>query len=111
MKSLIALSLFISFLTSGCLADTARPSEPPEKASASVVAGELLVRFTDDIGIADVTRIAEELEASVIEQLPRNVYLIRLPEGTPMDDAMRRLTAQPEVVYVEPNIRHRPYSR
>ncbi|SCZ54917.1 S8 family serine peptidase [Thiohalomonas denitrificans] len=109
MKSLMALCLCVPFFTSGCSVDAPQPSDSP--AAASLETGELLVRFADDISRAEVMRITEDQGTSVVRQQHRNLYLIRIPEGTSMEDAIRRLTARPEVVYAEPNVRHRPYTR
>ncbi len=111
MKPPIGLCLLLSLFATGCVANAPRPSDSPETNPASVQVGELLVKFAEGISTTDVQRIAAANGATIIRQLPRDLYLLQLPGGIPMEKAVRQFSTRPDVIYAEPNFRHRPYSR
>jgi general secretion pathway protein D len=76
------------------------------QAEKQYVAGELLVRFKDDISEETAEQIISERGASIIKLLDMiGVYHIRLREGQSAEDAVEEFSSMPEVKYAEPNYR------
>ncbi len=70
------------------------------------VAGELMVKFRDDITKETAEQIISAHGASIIKLFDMiGVYHIRLREGQPTEDAVEEFSSMPEVKYAEPNYR------
>lgn len=68
--------------------------------------GEVLVRFKEGVREAQQVRRTLNAQGTPIGALPElNVVLLRLRPGLAVDDAIRDLSARPDVVYAEPNFR------
>ncbi|MBI5675479.1 MAG: hypothetical protein HZC48_06615 [Nitrospirae bacterium] len=72
------------------------------------VEGELMVKFKADIPADRAEEIISKEGASVIKHLKEiNVYHIKLKPEQKVDDAVKKLTLFPEIIYAEPNYRIR----
>lgn len=65
---------------------------------------QVLVKFREGTDIGAIKRIAQEagLERLKVVSSP-NLYLMRAENGTALEEAIGRLKAYPEVLYVERN--------
>ncbi|MBS1111873.1 MAG: ral secretion pathway protein [Nitrospirae bacterium] len=72
------------------------------------VEGELMVKFKDDIPAGRAEEIISGEGASVIKHIKEiNVYHIKLRPEQTVDDAVKKFTSFPEILYAEPNFRIR----
>jgi len=77
--------------------------KPPDPA---YVPGQVLVRFYETVDPARSAEIVKAEGARVQAVLERTgVYLILLPEGLPVEEAVGRFLRHPEVLSAEPNYR------
>jgi len=87
-------------------ADASNPEQgaPGADAPARFVPGEVLVRFRADVNEAQRDTVLARLEMRVTRSLGgQNAYVVALPAGMSVPDAMERLRALPEVEAAEPN--------
>jgi hypothetical protein len=68
------------------------------------VPGQVLVKFRSGIGVAEVERIRSEagLETLQVVSAP-HLYLMKITDGSAVEDMLARLRKYPEIVYAEPN--------
>jgi subtilisin family serine protease len=95
---LIALPLLVTVLLSALVA------LPPIAGADPPRAGELLVRFNDDIGASERAAARREADTAIEERLPLpGLELLRVDPGTSTAEAIEQLEDEPGVLYAEPN--------
>lgn len=74
-----------------------------------VVAGELLVRFKDEVSTRSAPQLHAQLGASVrySSRAVSGLQLVALPDGVPVEQAVAAYRASPDVLYAEPNALYR----
>lgn len=73
-------------------------------ANKRFVPGELMVKFREGVPEETVRSIISQKGASVIRFMDKlGVYLLKLKERQPVEDAVQEFSALPEVEYAEPN--------
>ena len=91
------------FLTAALGAQSAfsMARRPPKPA---YVPGHVLVKFNDGVAMERIGEIVAGENARIERKLGRiGVYLVILPEGADVEEAVDRFTAFPEVQYAEPD--------
>ncbi|UCG37758.1 MAG: hypothetical protein JSV00_05995 [bacterium] len=79
---------------------------PPEPAH---VPGKVVVRFQSDVSVERAEEIISTEGAEVGQVVRRTgVYLVLLPEGADVQEAVTRFSAHPEVLYARPESRAEP---
>jgi hypothetical protein len=79
------------------------PSDAPTP-RRPYVPGQILVRFRNGIEAKEVERIQSEagLQTLNVASAP-DLYLMRITDGSAVEDMLVRLRKYPEIVYAEPN--------
>jgi hypothetical protein len=74
------------------------------KSADKAAAGEVLVRFRDDVGSERVEQVFAELKLEG-ERVSSgaNLYRVRVAEGATVEETIEKLKTFPAVVYAEPN--------
>lgn len=74
------------------------------------VPGEILIRFADGTDDRTIETIQRELHLKTIRIVSRpNLYLMKILDGSSVEEVMERLQGFQEVVYSEPNFRRRAH--
>ena len=83
---------------------------PPAPERSPHEPGEILVQFKDSINKETLSVIQDAAPVQVIRRVgPSNLYLMKITDGTPVEQVVRRLQQYPDVVFAEPNyIRSKP---
>lgn len=115
------LLAFIFFPYSACATykspDTNKSAEKVEKSNAAstnveqarqhenFVKGEVIVKFKDNASEKQIERINSSLNTTVKQKIPvgKNTFLLKLPEGLQVTEAVDRYKKLSEVEYAEPN--------
>jgi len=73
------------------------------------VKGEVIVKFKDNASEKQIERINSSLNTQVKQKIPvgKNTFLLKLPEGLPVTEAVDRYKKLSEVEYAEPNFLQR----
>lgn len=78
--------------------------EEPDKQAHEMAPGQLLVRFRDGTDAGAIERIQAEAGVRMLKAVSGNsLYLMKIVDGSSVEDAVRRLKAYPEILYAEPN--------
>ena len=73
-------------------------------AASAYVPGHVLIKFNDGVAMGRIEEIVAGEDARIERKLGRiGVYLVILPEGADVMDAVARFAAFPEVRYAEPD--------
>jgi hypothetical protein len=66
--------------------------------------GEVLVKFRDGTDAGTMARIQQEAHLETIRVVSSpNLYLMKIVDGTPVEEMVQRLRGYGEVAYAEPN--------
>jgi len=75
-----------------------------ERSVSDMHTDQVLVKFSEGTDIGAIKRIAQEAGLERLKVVsPPNLYLMRAENGTALEEAIERLKAYPEVLYVERN--------
>jgi hypothetical protein len=62
------------------------------------------VRFREGIDQGEIQRIQRETGVQILKAVSNNnLFLMKIMDGSSVEDAIRRLKAYPEILYAEPN--------
>jgi len=111
LPKLALLTLAAALLCAGCAGAMGAGAGPAPAGTAMskgdgmrFVPGEVLVRFRADVGPERRDALLAGLEMHVARSLGgQNAYVVALPPGLSVTDAIGRLRALPEVEAAEPN--------
>lgn len=105
-RSLIRQSVFAILFPIILAATVSGMSRKP--ADLPYAPGEVLVKFHDHVESEKAAEIVRE-EGGKVQRIlgPTGVYLVTLPEGADVMEAVERFLQRPEVSYAEPNYRAR----
>ena len=109
MGTMRFLFIIISFfLMTGCNQEKVvvddRPKPPPTEEQQRYVEGEIIVRFDDNYNEQRVLHMLKIHGASVKKKLPgKQQYLIKLPFGHTVNNAVPLYDGLPGVMWAEPN--------
>lgn len=106
VRTTLLVACLVVVLSVPAFGMTRRPPEPP------YVPGQVLVKFQEDVGEEKAEDIVREEGGTVRSILGRTgIYLVVLPEGTDVMEAVERFSARPEIRYAEPNYRVLPLEK
>jgi hypothetical protein len=72
--------------------------------AAEMVPNQVLVRFREGIDQGEIQRIQRETGVQILKAVSNNnLFLMKIMDGSSVEDAIRRLKAYPEILYAEPN--------
>jgi len=95
---ILAALMVVVVVSSDAWSMSGKPEEP------AYAPGEILVRFNDGVAKQRIEQIIAEERSSVRKVVGSGViYLIMLPDGMEVMDAVNRFSTYPEVKYAEPN--------
>jgi hypothetical protein len=78
--------------------------EESDKQAHEMSPGQLLVRFREGADPSVIERIQGEAGVRILKAVSGNsLYLMKIVDGSSVEDAVRRLKAHPEILYAEPN--------
>ena len=81
-----------------------RPKPPPTEEQQRYVAGEIIVRFHDNYSEQRINSLLKIHGASIKKKLPgKKQYLIKLPFGHTVNNAVPLYDGLPGVIWAEPN--------
>jgi hypothetical protein len=84
----------------GNLQEMGRSDKPVQE----MVPGQVLVRFREGTDPGDVQRIQEATGVRVLKAFSgESLFLMKIVDGSSVENAIRRLEAYPEILYAEPN--------
>ena len=79
-------------------------SQPPAKKAHAYAPDEVLVKFRQGTDQEDIKAIQEKLHLTPIRSLSTpGLYLMKINDGTPVEEMVKRLKEFKEVLYSEPN--------
>lgn len=108
VKVYVCISSFIACTCAGaCLPPAADSASKARNATGGMeqqVPGEVIVQFRDGTSRARADAIVAGMGASITNELGmQQTYLVRLPNGRRVEEAIQMLQGFPEVVHAEPN--------
>jgi len=69
-----------------------------------MVPNQVLVRFREGTDPSEIQRIQGEAGILILKAVSgKNLFLMKIMDGSSVEDAIRRLKAYPEILYAEPN--------
>ena len=69
-----------------------------------MVPNQVLVRFREGIDQSEIQRIQRETGVQILKAVSNNnLFLMKIMDGSSVEDAIRRLKAYSEILYAEPN--------
>jgi hypothetical protein len=75
-----------------------------DKPAQEMVPNQVLVRFREGTDPSEIQRIQGEAGVLILKAVSgKNLFLMKIMDGSSVEDAIRRLKAYPEVLYSEPN--------
>ena len=75
-----------------------------DKQAHEMVPGQVLVRFREGTDPRAIERIQGEAGVRMLKAVSGNsLYLMKIVDGSSVEDAVRRLKIYPEILYAEPN--------
>ena len=75
-----------------------------EKPAHERVPNQVLVHFREGTDPSEIERIQGEAGVRILKAVSgKNLFLMKIMDGSSVEDAIRRLKAYPEVLYSEPN--------
>lgn len=102
--STIGLTLFLFLVTSSVLAQGVDLADSRATKLAEHVPGELLIRFSPWMNSAQVAKQMSDMGVARKREVPAiGVYLVKLPPGLSVEDALVRFGRRPGIEYLEPN--------
>ena len=102
--------IFIFFLSGAIIGSMVAhaPAMSKKPAEPTFVPGQVLVKFREDVTSERATEIVKKEGALIGNFLERTrLYLVLLPDGMKVDEAVALFSAYPEVISAEPNYRVR----
>jgi hypothetical protein len=81
-----------------------RPNGVADKSAQAMVPNQVLVRFREGTDQGEIQRIQRETGVQILKAVSNNnLFLMKIMNGSSVEDAIRRLKAYPEILYAEPN--------
>ena len=78
--------------------------EESDKQAHEMAPGQLLVRFREGVDPSAIERIQVEAGVRILKAVSGNsLYLMKIVDGSSVENAVRRLKAYPEILHAEPN--------
>ena len=75
-----------------------------DKPAQEMVPNQILVRFREGTDHSEIERIQGEARVLILKAVSgNNLFLMKVMDGSSVEDAIRRLKAYPEILYAEPN--------
>lgn len=69
-----------------------------------MVPNQVLVRFREGTDQGEIQRIQGEAGVRILKAVSgKNLFLMKIMDGSSVADAIRRLKTYPEILYAEPN--------
>lgn len=97
LKKIIFLFFILSLLA--CSERQITPKNPDK-----YISDQLLVKFKPQISGEEVDNINKKFGCKVIRYIPnQQIYLIKIPEGSSVEEMIESYQQMPEVEYAEPN--------
>ena len=68
------------------------------------IPGEIVIKFKDGTDLHSIRAIQKRLDLTTIKVVPKlNIYRMKIMNGSPVEEVMKRLQGFSEVEYSEPN--------
>ena len=78
--------------------------EDSDKQNHEMAPGQLLVQFREGADPSAIERIQGEAGVRILKAVSGNtLFLMKIMDGSSIEDAIRRLKGYPEILYAEPN--------
>ena len=75
-----------------------------DKPAHEMVPNQVLVRFREGTDQSEIQRIQGAAGVRILKALSgETLFLMKIVDGSSVEDALRRLNAYPEILYAEPN--------
>jgi hypothetical protein len=75
-----------------------------DKPAQKIVPNQILVRFREGTDRSEIEHIQVEAGVRIIKAVFGNtLFLMKIMDGSSVEDAIRRLKGYPEILYAEPN--------
>jgi hypothetical protein len=75
-----------------------------DKPAPEMIPSQVLVRFREGTDQSAIERIQAAAGVRILRALSaNNLFLMKIMDGSSVEDAIRRLKAYPEILYAEPN--------
>ena len=80
------------------------PNGVADKSAQAMVPNQVLVRFREGTDQGEIQRIQRETGVQILKAVSNNnLFLMKIMNGSSVEDAIRRLKGYPEILYAEPN--------
>jgi hypothetical protein len=75
-----------------------------DKPAQEIVPNQILVRFREGTDRSEIEHIQVEAGVRILKAVSGNtLFLMKIMDGSSVEDAIRRLKGYPEILYAEPN--------
>jgi hypothetical protein len=75
-----------------------------DKSAQAIVPNQVLVRFREGTDQEEIQRVQRETGVQILKAVSNNnLFIMKIMNGSSVEDAIRRLKGYPEILYAEPN--------